>query len=169
MYREINGFEKYRVGRDGSVWSRRRKRWKRLRPVRNANGYQRVTLYRKRDGRTERVQEYLHRLVLLTFVGPCPAGLMCRHLDGNPANNRADNLAWGTSAENSADALRHGTHLRGEDAPTAKLEAWQSLEVLWLFEHVTQNRAEIARRVGIARTSVVRILSGETWAHVLAA
>lgn len=52
----------------------------------------------------------VHHLVLEAFVGPAPEGMECRHWDGDPANNHADNLIWGTRAENVADMLRHGTH-----------------------------------------------------------
>jgi hypothetical protein len=34
--------------------------------------------------------------------------MQCRHLDGNPSNNRPDNLRWGTAKENAADMIRHG-------------------------------------------------------------
>ena len=54
----------------------------------------------------------IHRLVLEAFVGPRPSGMECRHLDGNPANNRLDNLAWGTKFENDMDMFRHGTRRR---------------------------------------------------------
>lgn len=53
----------------------------------------------------------VHRLVLLAFVGP-PAtnsAEVC-HIDGNPANNQLANLRWGSSSENKADQVRHGTH-----------------------------------------------------------
>lgn len=52
----------------------------------------------------------VHQLVLAAFVGPCPDGMEVRHLNGDPADNRAANLAYGTRAQNVADALRHGTH-----------------------------------------------------------
>jgi hypothetical protein len=51
---------------------------------------------------------FVHTLVLTAFVGPCPQGMECRHLDGNPANNRLGNLKWGTPEENWADRRRHG-------------------------------------------------------------
>lgn len=58
-------------------------------------------------------QRYVHRLVCETFVGPEPfPGALVRHLDGDRLNNLADNLAWGTHADNTADAKGHGT-LRG--------------------------------------------------------
>lgn len=41
------------------------------------------------------------RLVCEAFHGPAPADApVCMHLDENAANNRADNLAWGTQKEN---------------------------------------------------------------------
>jgi hypothetical protein len=52
----------------------------------------------------------VHRLVCETFNGPCPAAMECRHLDGNAANNQPGNLIWGTRAENTEDAVKHGTH-----------------------------------------------------------
>lgn len=71
----------------------------------------------------KRYVQSVHVLVLLAFVGPCPEGMECRHLDGNPANNRLDNLCWGTGSENWNDKRRHGTLniLRGEDCPYSKL------------------------------------------------
>lgn len=53
---------------------------------------------------------YVHKVVLETFVGPCPSGLEALHRDGNPTNNQLGNLRWGTRGENILDAVRHGTH-----------------------------------------------------------
>jgi len=53
---------------------------------------------------------FVHRVVLLAFVGPCPDGMQVRHLDGNPNNNALVNLAYGTPSENVYDTVRHGTH-----------------------------------------------------------
>lgn len=52
----------------------------------------------------------VHRLVLEAFVGPCPEGMEACHNDGNPANNRLENLRWDTRRNNILDAIRHGTH-----------------------------------------------------------
>jgi hypothetical protein len=52
----------------------------------------------------------VHSLVILAFVGPRPDGEQVRHLNGNPADNRLTNLAYGTQSQNQQDSLRHGTH-----------------------------------------------------------
>lgn len=53
---------------------------------------------------------YVHHLVAEAFIGPRPAGLEIRHLDGDSRNNAAANLRYGTHSENELDKVRHGTH-----------------------------------------------------------
>lgn len=61
-----------------------------------------------RNGHKE--DHHVHRLVLGTFDRPRRDGEVCRHLDGNAANNHISNLTWGTPSENNYDQVRHGTH-----------------------------------------------------------
>ncbi len=49
----------------------------------------------------------VHLLVLEAFVGPCPPGLECRHLDGDKGNPALSNLVWGTRGDNNRDRTRH--------------------------------------------------------------
>jgi len=46
----------------------------------------------------------------MAFRGLPKPGEVCRHLNGNPHDNRLDNLSWGTPSENMLDKARHGTH-----------------------------------------------------------
>lgn len=71
----------------------------------------------------------VHHIVLTTFVGPCPEGLECRHLDGVKTNCRLSNLAWGTVTENAEDRKKHrnfGPHVRlyTIDDETEPLKEW---------------------------------------------
>lgn len=50
------------------------------------------------------------RLVLLAFVGPAPEGMECCHNDGNPGNNRLENLRWDTRSSNTLDAVAQKTN-----------------------------------------------------------
>ena len=46
-------------------------------------------------------------MVLEAFVGARPEGMLARHLDDDPYNNRVSNLMWGTYSENAYDAVRN--------------------------------------------------------------
>lgn len=89
----------------------------------------------------------VHRLVLQTFVGPCPQGMECRHLDGNPANNHVDNLKWGTHKENMQDTIRHGHQVNnsGANHPRAKL-TWEQVEEIRSSE---LSRCALAKRFNV--------------------
>ena len=72
----------------------------------NARGYPTVGLYRDQKVKMRKV----HTLVLEAFVGPRPEGMEGLHFDDIKANNQLGNLRWGTTAENSFDAVRNGVH-----------------------------------------------------------
>lgn len=67
--------------------------------------YPRVRLYFP-NGEVEAPR--VHILMLETFVGPCPPGKECRHLNDNKTNFRLDNLKWGSRKANVKDAIRNG-------------------------------------------------------------
>ena len=69
-------------------------------------GYAGVTLSRDKQPRIFRV----NRLVAMAFHGLPEEGQVCRHLNNNPLDNRAVNLAWGSHKENVADLLEAGGH-----------------------------------------------------------
>jgi hypothetical protein len=50
----------------------------------------------------------VHRLVMLAFAGPEPAGHQVNHINGNKQDNRLENLAWVTPAENTRHAFARG-------------------------------------------------------------
>ncbi|WP_414021392.1 NUMOD4 motif-containing HNH endonuclease [Microbacterium aurugineum] len=76
-----------------------------LRPQRNSkSGHVVVALYR--DGRKS--FRKVHQVVAEAFIGPRPLGALTRHLNDVADDNRAVNLAYGTHADNLADARRNG-------------------------------------------------------------
>lgn len=91
--------------RDGRGW-RIKGRVLAERPL--PNGYLRVSLWKQGKGS----DPYIHRLVLLAFVGPAPQGTEACHGDGVRTNNRLENLRWDTPSGNAADKKRHGTDRR---------------------------------------------------------
>lgn len=67
-----------------------------------------------------RTNRYVHRLVLLAFVGKRPVGKESRHIDGDPRNNALTNLVYGNHSENMRDRIRHGrdTNLQHTRCPS---------------------------------------------------
>lgn len=57
------------------------------------------------------VLRYVHALVAEAWHGPRPTARheVC-HNDGDPKNNVASNLRWGTRSDNMWDRVRHGVH-----------------------------------------------------------
>lgn len=93
------------VTQDGRWGSQvqRRLRGRLLTPWIDSDGYARVLL--GRFGRRA-----VHRLVAEAFISARPVGMQIRHLDGDAGNNRPENLAWGTTSDNTRDQVRHGRH-----------------------------------------------------------
>lgn len=109
QWRSVVGYEGlYQVSSEGRVRGVRRKgcHGGTLRPARDRHGRLVVSLWRENRGKTHRVSQ----LVCAAFVGPPAGAVEVRHLDGNPANNRVENLAYGTHSANTLDSVRHGTH-----------------------------------------------------------
>jgi hypothetical protein len=110
MFVPCLGFPGYEVSDDGRVRSVGTN-WRgygprELVPQPDDDGYLRVrlTIANKRRKRVA-----VHKLVAEAFLGRCLEGCtQVRHLDGNQTNNRWDNIAWGTAADNAADRSAHG-------------------------------------------------------------
>ena len=114
--------------------------------------------------------ERVHRLVLQTFIGPCPVGMEGCHNDGNPANNALSNLRWDTHKSNAADSKVHGTaskppvHL-GEDHPLTKLS---ESDVLAIRQHPHKRGSDTAlgRKYRTSSQTIRRIRLREVWNHI---
>ena len=155
--RPIPGWSRYFADEDGNIYSVRRRTYcKLLNPAPNSMGRLVVTLYKNGPRKTVLV----HRLILETFVGPCPPGMEACHNDGDPLNNRLDNLRWDTHTANFADAIRHGTSNQGERHGMAKLTADQVRAIR--KESGTQR--EIAKKYGVSQRAIYGIKSRRDWA-----
>lgn len=126
-------------------------------------GYYRVILCRGGKNRSFRV----HTLVLLAFRGPPPDPAMeCRHLDGDPANNRLKNIVWAFHVDNCRDQVLHGTSNRGERNGLVKLTAFRVRAIRRKYAAGTHTKTELSRLYGVAFRTVGKVLSGTTWTHV---
>lgn len=156
-YRGIERFPSYRVGSDGSVWScAKGKQWHALKPTPDKDGYRMVRLYGPDGWKQSRVAV----LVCTAFHGrPCLPKQEVRHLDGTRNNDSADNLCWGTSLENKADQIRHGTKLHGDRHHNTVLSE-ASVDQIRLLRGQKKQR-EVATQFGTTQSYISEIWSGK--------
>ena len=169
-YRPIEGIEHYRIGEDGSGWSRlvrgskRRSlgEWSPIKAHANPKSghlYFRLTI----NGKT--VKRYVHRVVLESFVGPCPKGMECLHQDGNPRNCNLGNLRWGTRKENCADTAAHGRAYRGDRHFLAKLRE-SDIEAIHEIKKTNPKATSVDLGIlfGVSESTIRAVLKGRNWA-----
>jgi hypothetical protein len=118
----IPNYPKYAIDSSGNVYGRNghplKGNW--------VDGYNKVHLGDK--------YHYVHRLVLLTFVGSCPEGYEACHKNSDRADNRLSNLCWGSKKRNARDRKKLGYHRPGL-SPTQKERARYLYEVeCWSFD-----------------------------------
>lgn len=165
--REVKWAPGYVVSADGRVFSCIPCSWhgecpRELRPIPHIRGYRMVRLHVNRKA----ILRGIHQLVAEAFLSPpLPGQTQVRHDDGNPANNRVDNLLWGTSKENAQDAIRHGRTLRGRKNSNAKMTERTVQAARLLSEEGFSHRA-IGEFLGVSGGTVDRAVSGEHWAHI---
>lgn len=177
QYRDIPGFPGYKVCDDGSVWSCWRKvglgRWHGSRYVIGDVWTQKRPGHSKKQGH-ETVSltrngglhsKWVHRLVLEAFIGPCPEKMECCHYDGNPRNNRLDNLRWDTKKNNCADAIRHGRTTRGDRNARAKLTRDDVIEIRQRYAN-GETQGAIAKSKLVSQATIWRIVRHKCWSHV---
>jgi len=107
----------------------------------------------------------IHRLVALSFVENLEGKPDINHIDGNPENNRAENLEWCTPAENSAHAVRIGLiDTKGEKCCASKLTEKDVLKIRKMSATIGQQ--QIAKSMNIAQSNVNKILQRQSWKHI---
>lgn len=156
----IPGWEKYEASDQGDV--RRIETGLVLSPSITYNGY--ASLRLSVGGKAKTL--YVHRLVLLAFVGPPSGSPHTRHLDGNGLNNALSNLRYGTAQENADDRRLHGTVLCGDSHPLATVS---DAEVLGAIERAKRTSlTKEAQRIGVAPSTLSMIRRGVNRPHLAA-
>lgn len=109
------------------------------------------------DGKKENV--FVHKMVLLAFVGDCPKGMECCHNNGEASDNRLENLRWDTHLSNNQDRKKHGTYSYGENHPMAKLTQNQVDKI----RSSDKSIKEISEEFGIGKSQAHRIKKNVCW------
>ena len=157
----IPGYEdRYEVSNRGQVWC---KQGYVVTAGVDRHGYLDVRLSRGSRG-TQR-HHFIHRLVLLAFVGQPPPGKEgTRHLNGNSLDCCLTNLVWGDPIENAADKVLHGTAPREEQNPHRKLTREQVARI----REGGEPAAALADDFGVHVANVYYIRAGKGWPSVVA-
>lgn len=103
-----------------------------------------------------------HRYAYECVNGPIPKGMVaCHKCDTRSCVNPA-HIFIGTQGQNVADMVSKGRALLGERNPKALLTRDAVLAVV----SDTAGNAEIARKLGVHKTTVHNIRSGKSWGHL---
>ena len=165
MLKKINNYPKYLIEKEGKVWSTKTNKYLKsfLR-----TGYPSVWLSNKTGYKYKRI----HRLILETFIGPCPNNMMCRHLDGNRLNCNLSNLKWGTMSENQIDRGVHGTsnlgksYNQGSAHPSSKLREIDVRDIMYLYKTRLFTLKDLAYLYSVYYTTIQKIVNKLTWKHL---
>ena len=100
----------------------------------------------------------VHQLVALTFLGPCPEGMEVLHGNGNPTDNRINNLRYGTRTENILDVLRQGGRWR-------KLSI-DDVEAIRFGDYCGISSKELGFMFNVSYGTIRKVLTGRTFSWV---
>lgn len=134
------GKARYAVYNTGKIWTIKNNKF--LKPDTNNKGYKFVRL-----GKDEK-KFYVHRLVLQSFIGDAKSGQECRHRDGNPSNNRLDNLKWGSAKKNASDKHLHKTAGVGETNHQSVIPDLLLSHLLFAAKHSNLTEWEFSMQLG---------------------
>jgi len=157
--------EDYMAGSDGKIYSRTRYKgfgrkvyvdWYALKGHQGKKKYSTVSLCHM----NKKVTKSVHKLVCMAFHGmPKTISMQVRHLDGDPTNNKPENLAWGTQEENWQDRKDHGRGIELEKHPMSKLTNEERRHIRWAVEKGLASQNRIARILGMSQSAIANILN----------
>lgn len=161
-YAIVPGWPTYAAGKDGSLWNFRYGRWRKLNGTVQRQGYLSVQLKDKPRSR----RTFIHRIILQSFVGPCPDNMEACHYNGIKDDNRLSNLRWDTKIGNREDGRRLGEIARGEQRFNSKITESDARYLKDRFASRPVPTKEVAaesKRMGVATQTALAIIYGRSW------
>lgn len=153
--------------------------WKKVEAWKNIHGKRfQIYLCNNKGQYVKRVS----RLILETFVGPCPEGMECCHNNGNPEDNRLENLRWDTRSNNHLDKIKHGTMPHEACISQGKLTEKQIKQIRKTIEPLPpgsckraltperRKRAKLiikfAEQFNVSRDTIYSVVNRKHWNHI---
>lgn len=108
---------------------------------------------------------FAHRLVAEAFIPNLENKPQVNHKDGNPLNNRVENLEWCTNSENQLHSYRVlGRETpKGEEHHHSKLTQKEVLEIFKLANQGDLSQTKIAEIYGVKQITVSNIKTKRSW------
>lgn len=169
-WREVADWPQFQVSRLGRV----RREGRVLRGSMSPKGYRSIVVYpgeRSAAGILKPLRWSIHRAVCIAFNGSLDTlkanrkDIQVAHLNGDPGDNRASNLAWVTAKENSRHRAVHGTQCRGETQGNSRLSEADVKRIRAAGAEGVRPPA-LAVKFGISREHARDIVARKRWAHI---
>lgn len=104
----------------------------------------------------------ISRLVCAAFNGKNNEKMVL-HINGNPADNRIENLRYGTAKENYTDAVRHGTNSKGLIHGIAKLKPNEIKTIREEYAAGGITYKQIGDKYGVTACAIFRVIKKDNW------
>ena len=103
-----------------------------------------------------------HPVVCEEAHGPRPDGMEASHTCGVSLCINPRHLRWDSPKGNQSDRRNHGTHLRGETVPTAKL-TWPKVRTIRQRHTQGETATGLAREFGVSPATIDCVVHHHTW------
>lgn len=130
-----------------------------LTPLRYRKGYYKIH-FATCDGTKPIRRSFLHRVVWEAFRGPIPSGMTINHIDGNPANNRLDNLELATPQEQVDHAIATGLR------PARVLDIKNAPRIRALYRTGRYTLKDLARQFSVSESMISQIVIRRVWSRL---
>lgn len=131
------------------------------------NGYMEVSLYIEPQICK---MMYVHRAVVMAFVGAIPNGKAVNHINGLKSDNRLENLEVVSYSDNTKHAI--ATNLitfkpvfKGDSHGMAKLSEDAVLEIRKMYSEGVPPK-ELSEKFKTPKSTICKIIYRQTWKHI---
>lgn len=160
FWKDIKGYERYEVSKDGRV--RNKETGYVMKKRLTFDGYVKVTLTVNGKSKDFRV----HRLVAEAFIPNPENKPTVNHEDGNKENNHVSNLKWATRSEQNEHAYKNG--LKKPVYTNRKLTDEQVREIRRRYKRGCKENGSgaLSKEYGITDANVLKVAKGVSYKNV---